>query len=83
MLRLRVRSVISFVSFVVLGEWVLFVSTLFSRLKAVFIWSGGFFSEVQLLVLSFLRLSNSLRNFLQCRLLVVISLGADLGCCLR
>ena len=46
MLRSRVRSVISFVSFVVLGEWVLFVSTLFSRLKAVFMWSGGFFSAV-------------------------------------
>ena len=41
-LRLRVRSVtcLNF-SFVVLEEWVLFVSTLFSWLEAVFLWSGG------------------------------------------
>ena len=40
------EAVTSFVSFDVFGVWMLFVSTLFSRLEAVFIWSGELLSEV-------------------------------------
>lgn len=48
------------------------MSTMFSQLEVVFIWSGGLSSEVELLVLSFLRLSNSLKNLLLCRFLAVL-----------